>query len=74
MQFEDLKYDSFDDIEYSYLNEPCTVWQATEIDVLMTKPTMLSDFEYRVIRSQLEHTLTYGDAQELISKLKENQR
>lgn len=70
MEFDDLKYDSFDDLEYHYEDEQMTVWQALEIDYLMTKPTMLTDFEMR----NLGEVTTYGEALERISLLKENQR
>lgn len=74
MEFNDLKYNSFDDLEYDYMDEPCTVWQASQIDILMTKPTVISDFEYRIIKSQLQDTLTYGEALDIIEKLKSGLR
>ena len=50
-----------------------TIWQALEIDILMTKPTMLSDFEMNQI-AYMGSVLTYGEALELIKLLKENVR
>lgn len=70
MEFNDLTYDSFDDLEYDYQDEQMTVWQALEIDYLMTKPTVLTDFEMR----NLGEVTTYGEALERIKLLKENQR
>jgi len=70
--FDNLTYNSFDELEYSSYDEPMTIWQASEIDILMTKPTMLSDFEM----NQIAYTgsLTYGEALELIKLLKDNVR
>lgn len=70
MQFDDLKYDAFDELEYSYLDEPMTVWQANEIDLLMTKPSIHDDKEFRM----LESISTYGEAIERIKWLKEGLR
>lgn len=70
MNFDQIE---FMDLEYDPMNEPMTVWQATEIDILMSKPTMLSDFEMNQI-AYMNSILTYGEALELIKLLKDNTR
>lgn len=70
MEFDDLKYDTFEELSYSYLDEPMTVWQAHEIDLLMTKPSAHSDLEFRM----LGEISTYGEAVERIKWLKDGLR
>ena len=64
---------NFEELTYDPLNEVMTVWQAHEIDILMTKPTMLSDEEMNQI-AYMNRVLTYGEALELIKLLKDNIR
>jgi len=64
---------NFDEIEYDPMNEAMTVWQAHEIDILMTKPTCLSDEEMNQI-AYINRVMTYGEALELIKLLKDNIR
>ena len=64
---------NFDELEYDPMNEAMTVWQAHEIDILMTRPTMLSDEEMNQI-AYINRVMTYGEALELIKLLKDNIR
>lgn len=69
MNFADLEYNSFDDLEYRREDEPASYQQLSFIDNLMRSST----FDDEAIANFNVNGITHGEASKLIEKLKANQ-